>query len=121
MISIEELKGMAKLRNLSIGNAEKDYLITLMLFIISGKTKGELVFKGGTCLSKFYGLNRFSENIDFTAVSPIDVEKITGNIVSGMEGFGVKCQLKEKREPYNSALLTFRCEGCRKKKSLQKK
>ena len=111
MILIEELKKMAKLRGMSMGNAEKDYLISLMLFIISGKTKGELVFKGGTCLTKFYGLDRFSEDIDFTAVKPLDIEKISGDIVSGMENFGIKCSLNQKREPYNSILLAFRCEG----------
>ena len=40
---------------------------------ISNHTKNELVFKGGTCLYKFYKFNRFSEDIDFSALSPIDL------------------------------------------------
>ena len=64
MISLDELISKARLKSMSLGNAEKDYLIDLTLFSISKNTKDELVFKGGTCLSKFYNLDRFSEDID---------------------------------------------------------
>ncbi len=62
MISIDELKKMAKIKGLSLGNAEKDYLIDIVLLLISRNTKDELVFKGGTCLYKFHNLDRFSED-----------------------------------------------------------
>ena len=48
---------------------EKDYLLNLMLKIISiNKISERLVFKGGTALNYFYGLDRFSEDLDFTYV-----------------------------------------------------
>lgn len=48
---------------------EKDYLINLMLKIISiNKISEELVFKGGTALYLFHGLDRFSEDLDFTYI-----------------------------------------------------
>ncbi len=46
---------------------EKDYLQDLMLHTIYAKSEAQMVFKGGTALSKFYYSNRFSEDLDFTA------------------------------------------------------
>ena len=48
---------------------EKDYLLNLMLKVISiNKISERLVFKGGTALHYFYGLDRFSEDLDFTYI-----------------------------------------------------
>jgi len=45
---------------------EKDYYVTLFLKLLAQK-QTDLVFKGGTCLSKaFKIINRFSEDIDLT-------------------------------------------------------
>ena len=111
MISLEELKGKAKIKGLSLGNAEKDYLIDLVLLSISKNTKDELVFKGGTCLYKFYNLGRFSEDADFTAIKPVNVDKLAEDIISDLKQFNVNCKLHRKKEPFNSVLLTIRCEG----------
>ncbi len=52
--------------NLSAQAIEKDYYISLFLRLMSSKLD-YIVFKGGTSLSKCYGLiNRFSEDIDIT-------------------------------------------------------
>ncbi len=46
---------------------EKDYLLNLMLKVISiNRLSNYIVFKGGTALYMFYGLDRFSEDLDFT-------------------------------------------------------
>lgn len=46
---------------------EKDYLLNLMLKIFStNRLSSNLVFKGGTAMSYFYGLDRFSEDLDFS-------------------------------------------------------
>src|SRR3989338_11472979 len=111
MISLEELKGKAKIKGLSLGNAEKDYLIDLVLLSISKNTKDELVFKGGTCLYKFYNLGRFSEDTDFTAIKPVNADKLAENIISDLKQFSVNCKLHRKKEPFNSVLLTMRFEG----------
>jgi predicted nucleotidyltransferase component of viral defense system len=38
----------------------------------------QLAFKGGTCLYMFYGLDRFSTDLDFNALTEnLDVEEIT--------------------------------------------
>jgi len=57
---------------------EKDYWITLVLNKLAGSKYAEqVVFKGGTSLSKGYGLiNRFSEDVD---IAVIDERIQTGN------------------------------------------
>ena len=47
---------------------ERDYLLTLLLDEICSVFSNELVFKGGTALKYFYGLNRFSEDLDFSYI-----------------------------------------------------
>jgi predicted nucleotidyltransferase component of viral defense system len=49
---------------------EKDYWITLVLYQFSNSKYAEqMVFKGGTSLSKGYGLiNRFSEDVDIAII-----------------------------------------------------
>ena len=73
---------------------EKDYYVTITLKALAEKTK-DLVFKGGTSLTKCYQLlDRFSEDIDLscTAESGIPGESrkklLKKNIVSTMEEFG---------------------------------
>ncbi len=46
---------------------EKDYLQELILYSICSNSTYDLVFKGGTALSKFYNSDRFSEDLDFTS------------------------------------------------------
>ena len=59
---------------------EKDYWITLALFqLAQGKYANQMVFKGGTSLSKGYGLiNRFSEDVD---IAVIEGQSRSGNEV----------------------------------------
>ena len=60
MLGTEELEDIARLKRLSLINAEKDYLQDILLFSIYSIVGRELVFKGGTCLYKIYKINRFS-------------------------------------------------------------
>ena len=54
---------------------EKDYFASMLLrHLCSGST--DLVFKGGTCLSKVYwGLSRLSEDLDFSVAVPLDATR----------------------------------------------
>ncbi|MBK8553456.1 MAG: nucleotidyl transferase AbiEii/AbiGii toxin family protein [Ignavibacteria bacterium] len=62
---------------------EKDYWITLVLSQLSkSKYAGQVVFKGGTSLSKGYGLiNRFSEDVD---IAIIDGKNKSGNEIKNI-------------------------------------
>jgi hypothetical protein len=64
-------------RNIPPAFVEKDYWLTLILHRLAHSEQSEkVVFKGGTSLSKGYGLiNRFSEDIDIATID----ENISGN------------------------------------------
>ena len=52
---------------------EKDYFCTVLLEHLAAVTGGQLVFKGGTCLTKVHaGFYRLSEDLDF--VIPMEDE-----------------------------------------------
>lgn len=67
MIKKEELIEIAGFKGLSPKLAELDYLQDVALFSLSREFGNTLVFKGGTCLYKAFQLNRFSEDLDFSA------------------------------------------------------
>lgn len=64
MIDSKKIMEISQLSHLRPWQQEKHYLQSLILTIISDYP---LVFKGGTYLWFFHGLNRFSEDLDFTA------------------------------------------------------
>jgi len=66
----------------------------LFLFFLSTHTSNELVFKGGTALQKCYGLNRFSEDLDFTVNKKINLEKPLNKIKENFDVFGFPATLK---------------------------
>ncbi len=111
MITKKELEEIARLKGLTLGNIEKDYLIDITLLSISKNTKNELVFKGGTCLYKFHRLNRFSEDLDFSAATKINIDRIMNKAISDFKKFGINAKLHKKMEPYNSVLVDLRVEG----------
>jgi len=71
---------------------EKDYYITIVLSGINELSK-DLVFKGGTCLSKiYYSYYRLSEDLDFTL-------KLSGNSTRTTRSNAMK-PVKEKLRPF---------------------
>ena len=51
---------------------EKDYFCTVLLAYLSKTASDELVFKGGTCLTKVYSeLYRLSEDLDYAIAVPV--------------------------------------------------
>jgi predicted nucleotidyltransferase component of viral defense system len=69
MIREQELRRIAKERKLALDLVEKDYALGWILYgIVKSSLAGDVVFKGGTALSKSYfpGQWRLSEDLDFT-------------------------------------------------------
>ncbi len=69
MISEARLRTLAREQNSGVGLTEKDYVNSWILrAIFTGELKNNLVFKGGTALSKIHFPERwrFSEDLDFT-------------------------------------------------------
>jgi predicted nucleotidyltransferase component of viral defense system len=94
MISRKELEEYAKLRGMSnIGQAEKDYFQNILLFIIYQNFGSEMVFKGGTALSKCYGMARFSEDLDFTSKKEFDFKVIE----EGLKRFKLDLEIEEEK------------------------
>lgn len=111
MINKEELKEIARTKGLNLGYAEKDYLQDLILFIVSNNTKDEMVFKGGTCLYKFYNLDRFSEDLDFSLRKEINTDKLLKIIVRELKKFNIESKILEKKHLFNSISYSLRIYG----------
>lgn len=55
---------------------EKDYFCTVLLEHLAAVTGGQLVFKGGTCLTKVHaGFYRLSEDLDFVLPMAVDASR----------------------------------------------
>lgn len=106
MITKEELKEYAKIKNLNLGQAEKDYFQCLLLFVLFLNTGKSLVFKGGTALNKCFGLNRFSEDLDFTATEKIETDKL----FYGLKRFRLNEEITQK-EHKNNLKIVIRIQG----------
>ena len=63
MIDKELIYRLVKLNNLRPWQQEKHYIQSLILEVVADEP---LIFKGGTYLWFFHGLQRFSEYLDFT-------------------------------------------------------
>lgn len=76
---------------------EKDYWITLVLSnLVKSKHAGNTVFKGGTSLSKAFGLiNRFSEDVD---IAIIDQNNRSGNEIKTLIRAVEKAMTNELKE-----------------------
>jgi predicted nucleotidyltransferase component of viral defense system len=84
MISYSRIKSIAAERGVLDIVIEKDYVLDWILWGLSENNylKNNLVFKGGTALHKMYFSDwRFSEDLDFTSVRPIQVDRLKEEIV----------------------------------------
>jgi len=104
----EFLSKYATLRSLNLGQAEKDYYQNLVLFVLYGKISKELVFKGGTALSRCYGLNRFSEDLDFTVQDERDFVALVDR---GLEDFGIRHTIRQVRADESGSKHRIKIEG----------
>jgi len=111
MISKSKLVEIAEIKHLTTQTTEKDYLLELLLYIISDDRRS-LVFKGGTALYKFYSLNRFSEDLDFDVVGKrFDTDKMIKKIVRNLELTGMQRTITEKMEHGNETNIRFAIRG----------
>lgn len=106
MITKEELREYSRLVGLNLGQAEKDYFQSIILFILYQEYGKDLIFKGGTALKKCYGLDRFSEDLDFTCLNKINVKKLE----DGLKRFNLEFEMGTK-EYENGLKITLRIKG----------
>ena len=101
MITRRELEEYSKLRGMkNIGQAEIDYFQTILLFIIYQNFGNEIIFKGGTALSKCFGLNRFSEDLDFVCKREFDFKIIEEGLKRFKIDFKIEKEIFERSKSY---------------------
>lgn len=84
MITRKELEKYKIITGLNLGQIERDYLQHLTLMFLFKLSDNHLVFKGGTALQKVYGLNRFSEDLDFTVCEEKSVVNLMKKVCSNL-------------------------------------
>lgn len=70
----------------------------------------DLVFKGGTCLRKVHGLNRFSEDLDFNLIKG-DAESNLKEGTNGLKKTGIDAEILHFDDRKDVVLAKIRYEG----------
>lgn len=109
MIIREELQVYSRLRNLNLGQSEVDYLITIILFLLS--KNNSLIFKGGTALAKAYNLDRFSNDLDFNIIKDINTDMLCVQLKEEIKEFGIISDIKKDRGISKSIRYILIIEG----------
>ncbi len=110
MISERDLSAIAKLKGLPITLAEVDYLQDIALMNTCREFGNKLVFKGGTCLYKIYQLNRFSEDLDFTATRNFRNEEFFNRLPYFFKLLNINTHIKTEKFG-NSLNIYLDCNG----------
>jgi len=111
MIDRETLIRIAKFTGMKPFQQEKHYIQLLILRSIYSFVSRELVFKGGTALSLFHGLNRFSEDLDFTLKESFNFKDLVSEISKDLEAFGVRNNVKIIEDNPSSFSFRIGAEG----------
>lgn len=113
MITKKQLRAMHG-EGLPLHILELDYVESIALKWAFARS-AELVFKGGTCLRKAYGLNRFSEDLDFAVAESLtptnDVMGAVERIAAGLKRTGIPAELKDWQERPRMFLCRISYEG----------
>ncbi len=88
MLNKKNLEKYKTITGLNLGQIERDYLQHLTLMLSFRIFDEHLVFKGGTSLHKVYGLNRFSEDLDFNICKETNMMKAMKKISQNIALFG---------------------------------
>jgi predicted nucleotidyltransferase component of viral defense system len=88
MISKEQLNKIAQKTELGLYQQEKEYLLKLFLYFYY-KRYQDAVFKGGTCLKFLFGLDRFSEDLDFNIKNSTKFKRQIRTVMKDISGLGI--------------------------------
>ena len=111
MITLQELNEIKEKKKTSLYNQEKEYLQYIFLNAIS-KYSNDFIFKGGTCLRICYGLERASEDLDFSINPPITkVREIFYKCLRDFDLLNIKYMVPEEKEFKGNIRFEVRFEG----------
>ena len=96
-------------------NAMKEIIQEIVLSGLSrGKFFDEAAFYGGTALRIFYGLDRFSEDLDFALIKPnpnFDLSKYFSFIEEEVKSYGLKLIINKKEKEKESNITSAFLKG----------
>lgn len=96
-------------------NAMKEIIQEIVICGLSrGKFFNEAAFYGGTALRIFYGLNRFSEDLDFALLKPnkdFDLSKYFPFIEKEVQAYGLNLSITEKEKTKDSNIMSAFLKG----------
>jgi predicted nucleotidyltransferase component of viral defense system len=95
MIRREDLIPIGKLKGIPPRFAELDYLQEIALLSIEREFGNRLIFKGGTCMYKAYKLDRFSEDLDFTAGKGFKPKDFFRRLPFFFGLLGIRCSVRD--------------------------
>jgi predicted nucleotidyltransferase component of viral defense system len=111
MISTEELNEIKQKRKTNLYYEEKEYLQYIFLNAISKYTEN-FVFKGGTCLRICYGIERASEDLDFsTNLSILKIREIVKACLRDFDLLNIKYKVYSEKEFKGNIRIEVRFEG----------
>ncbi len=103
---LRELHGV----DLPLHVLEQDYVQALFLQELYDET-ANLVFTGGTYLKHAHGLDRFSEDLDFTRVGSGAIIGAFRAAAAGLDRYGLSARINRVEERANALLARLRYEG----------
>lgn len=110
MITRERLRELHD-QDLPLHVLEQDYVQALFLQKLYSETDN-LVFKGGTFLKHAYGLDRFSEDLDFTELDrPGNVLESIREAAEDLSDYGIEAEIGEVEENSDSLSCRLRYSG----------
>lgn len=111
MIDRDIIERLARLHDVKPFQEEKTYVQSLVLRSIYVRVARNLIFKGGTALYLFYGLNRFSEDLDFTLTRQNNIVELMDETLRDLQMLGIRGTVKALRTQPDSMSFKFSCEG----------
>ncbi|MEM3555995.1 MAG: nucleotidyl transferase AbiEii/AbiGii toxin family protein [Candidatus Micrarchaeia archaeon] len=111
MITRKELESVGRSLGFNTYQAEKDYLQHAFLASLYTVSSNEFVFKGGTALQKAFGLDRFSEDLDFTFIGKSEeVGRLIERAVRELEKM-TEARESKKEEKLDSISIKLKVKG----------
>jgi predicted nucleotidyltransferase component of viral defense system len=109
MLNRKSLESIKTVLGFNLGQVERDYLQHILLLFLYRHAGKWLVFKGGTALQKAFGLNRFSEDLDFTSSKGEGLSELAYQIGVDAANFGFDNEVELKKNV--SEVISYRIKG----------
>ncbi len=111
MLNRKDLENYRNITGLNLGQIERDYLQHLTLMLLYKIADRHLIFKGGTALQKVHGLQRFSEDLDFTLCEEFEIPKIMEKLCKDLKITGYDSSFEIKKDMKVGKTIRLKIKG----------